>query len=121
MVKNNHSEMISHDRLLYCKRAVPEPAHDVTPPFDIDQAAVKEQVTSGLPGRGADDSRRGDRLRVRLLQHGYRHAGPGADQGRSVVRAARFAGRSISITGADGTVHLIDPTAIQAMKMETSC
>ena len=31
------------------------------------------------------------------------------------------AGRSISITGADGTVHLIGPTAIQAMKVETSC
>lgn len=31
------------------------------------------------------------------------------------------AGRSISITGADGTVHLIDPTAIRAMKVENSC
>ena len=31
------------------------------------------------------------------------------------------AGRSISITGADGTVHLIAPTTIQAMKVETSC
>jgi hypothetical protein len=31
------------------------------------------------------------------------------------------AGRSISITGADGTVHLIDPTAIRAIKVETSC
>ena len=30
-------------------------------------------------------------------------------------------GRSISITGTDGTVHLIDPTAIRAMKVETSC
>lgn len=31
------------------------------------------------------------------------------------------AGRSISITGADGTEHLIDPTAIRAMKVESSC
>jgi hypothetical protein len=31
------------------------------------------------------------------------------------------AGRSISITGADGTVHLIDPTTIRAMKLETNC
>jgi hypothetical protein len=31
------------------------------------------------------------------------------------------AGRSISITGADGTVHLINPTVIRAMKVETSC
>jgi hypothetical protein len=31
------------------------------------------------------------------------------------------AGRSISITGADGTVHLVDPTAIRAMKVETRC
>ena len=45
----------------------------------------------GLPGRGAaDDSRRGDRLRVRLLQHRHRHASPGADRDRSVVRAARL-------------------------------
>lgn len=31
------------------------------------------------------------------------------------------AGHRISITGADGTVHLIDPTVIRAMKVETSC
>lgn len=31
------------------------------------------------------------------------------------------AGHSISITGADGTVHLIDPTTIRAMKVKTSC
>ncbi|MDQ2812436.1 MAG: hypothetical protein M3Z75_11345 [Actinomycetota bacterium] len=31
------------------------------------------------------------------------------------------AGPSIPVTGADGTVHLIDPAAIRAMKVETSC
>jgi hypothetical protein len=31
------------------------------------------------------------------------------------------AGPSISITGADGTVHLIEPTAIRAMTVVTSC